>query len=1026
MAKDKKDKRVEILSQNARGIKTDGRLEELFAVMATSKAIAVCLQETWRHGNEVLEHGQFRMITAGLDQTLLKGKRGSQGVAIALNPDGVSAWKAAGCESHTDLGARVMAVRLLLKDKQSRDVGVFLISAYAPVGNAPDDVWDIFFEQLDRCIARKKREDILVIGTDSNSSMGRATEQNDGPLSSFGLPHVNESGRRFLSYLTINQLAAMTTSFKKKSYATWIHPRSKKGHQIDHLIVNKEMAHRVIDSGVTSPVLDSDHQAVFLKLRVMKRLKKKTEPRQRMINLDYSKLADVNNRTAFCEEVISNLRTTSHPTYSELADAVQKASLTSLPRKERAQPGWFSTNEKKLLSLIKARNHAMRDVFNRRTRSCTERLQRARKALKSAVKDAKNRWIQNHCKMLNLDTGTKKAWDSLKSLKSGLSKTKPTACRQMKKTDGEICKTPQENATVFYDHFKLLYGRRPSYDSTVLDYLPQNPVVEGCDHTPTDEEIRIATSKLKNNAPGDSGICPQVWKSLLDNDETFEMLKSIVVQLWTTEVVPDEWNVGRLTILPKKGDLSWPKNYRGIMLLEVAYKIIAILLHSRLLPILEGLDHESQCGFRPGRGCTDAIFTIKIALKKRREHGLESWVFFLDLVKAFDRVPRELLWMILSKFGVPEKLISLLKALHNDFKVKFTIDEVTQTLECIIGVKQGDILGPILFTFFIAAVMITWRAQCNIPACIFRSKMDVTLTGRSYRAYGEEFPMQDLEYADDTAVIFDSRDNLVEGVRNIMSQFARFGMEVHSGPIEPRDDSKSEILFCSKPPCLYEDPDTYDNADLSDVIVGENRYIPIVDEFMYLGSMVTRDCSDEADVNRRIQKAGNAFGSLRKCLFSSTQVTHKMKGIVYHTFILPILLYGAECWSLTEHLLNKIRSFHHRCVRSMCRVNRFHTRVHRITMVELLRRLSISSIDTYICRQQLRWAGHVVRMPWTRLPRKMLSSWVRSKRPRGAPRYTYGRSLYKSLRKVGIEVNQWHLMASDKFMWRNIIKNLEL
>ena len=85
----------------------------------------------------------------------------------------------------------------------------------------------------------------------------------------------------------------------------------------------------------------------------------------------------------------------------------------------------------------------------------------------------------------------------------------------------------------------------------------------------------------------------------------------------------------------------------------------------------EGLDHEPQCGFRPERGCIDAIYTIKMALKKRREHGKESWIFFLDLVKAFDRVPRELLWKVLERFEVPNKLINLLKTLHNDFQVKF-------------------------------------------------------------------------------------------------------------------------------------------------------------------------------------------------------------------------------------------------------------------------------------------------------------------------------------------------------------------
>ena len=90
------------------------------------------------------------------------------------------------------------------------------------------------------------------------------------------------------------------------------------------------------------------------------------------------------------------------------------------------------------------------------------------------------------------------------------------------------------------------------------------------------------------------------------------------------------------------------------MLLEIAYKIIAIILHSRLLPIEENLDHEPQCGFCPGRGCMDVIFTIKTAIRKRSDHGIESRVLCLDLVKAFDCVPRDQLCMILTKFGVPK------------------------------------------------------------------------------------------------------------------------------------------------------------------------------------------------------------------------------------------------------------------------------------------------------------------------------------------------------------------------------------
>ena len=59
------------------------------------------------------------------------------------------------------------------------------------------------------------------------------------------------------------------------------------------------------------------------------------------------------------------------------------------------------------------------------------------------------------------------------------------------------------------------------------------------------------------------------------------------------------------------------------MLLETAYKIIAMILHDRPRPIAESLDQEVQCGFRPGRGCVDDMFIVKMATKKRKEHGLE-------------------------------------------------------------------------------------------------------------------------------------------------------------------------------------------------------------------------------------------------------------------------------------------------------------------------------------------------------------------------------------------------------------------
>ena len=74
-------------------------------------------------------------------------------------------------------------------------------------------------------------------------------------------------------------------------------------------------------------------------------------------------------------------------------------------------------------------------------------------------------------------------------------------------------------------------------------------------------------------------------------------------------------------------------------------------------------------------------------------------------------------------------------------------------------------------------------------------------------------------------------------------------------------------------------------------------------------------------------------------------------------------------------------------------------------------------------KQILEHENSLSTMPFHRLPRKMISSWVASNRPVGCPEFTYGRGLDKALRKVGIYKKSWHEIAQDRAQWRNMIKN---
>jgi hypothetical protein len=80
----------------------------------------------------------------------------------------------------------------------------------------------------------------------------------------------------------------------------------------------------------------------------------------------------------------------------------------------------------------------------------------------------------------------------------------------------------------------------------------------------------------------------------------------------------------------------------------------------------------------------------------------------------------------------------------------------------------------------------------------------------------------------------------------------------------------------------------------------------------------------------------------------------------------------------------------------MCRVNLHHTSPHHITCASLVRRLGIHDIDSYFHNRILRWAGHVARIPMSRAPRQLLTSWV------SHSRHVRGVNSWRSIHRTGL------------------------
>jgi uncharacterized protein (UPF0128 family) len=103
-----------------------------------------------------------------------------------------------------------------------------------------------------------------------------------------------------------------------------------------------------------------------------------------------------------------------------------------------------------------------------------------------------------------------------------------------------------------------------------------------------------------------------------------------------------------VTNIHKKGTKSKCENYRGITLWPTAYKLFANIIKNRLNAHLEEEMEEEQCGFRKGRSCSDAIFTVQQIIEKRKENNLPLFLLFIGYENAYDNVNRDKLWEVMD------------------------------------------------------------------------------------------------------------------------------------------------------------------------------------------------------------------------------------------------------------------------------------------------------------------------------------------------------------------------------------------
>ena len=171
-----------------------------------------------------------------------------------------------------------------------------------------------------------------------------------------------------------------------------------------------------------------------------------------------------------------------------------------------------------------------------------------------------------------------------------------------------------------------------------------------------------------------------------------------------------------------------------------------------------------------------------------------------------------------------------------------------------------------------------------------------------------------------------------------------------------------------------------DQGHQLDIFMGDDR-LNQSEEYKYLGVMIGQRNLQEMEINARIAKYSSNTALLYP-LLKDESIPRKSKLIIYQSILKPILLYGAEDWSLTSKTESSLQAAEMRVLRTIVGVTR-RDRIRNATIREKLRDIPLLE---EVERMKLRWYGHIMRMDEERKQKMYLQWKPDAKRPVGRPR----------------------------------------
>ncbi|KAK3556221.1 hypothetical protein QTP70_006736 [Hemibagrus guttatus] len=511
------------------------------------------------------------------------------------------------------------------------------------------------------------------------------------------------------------------------------------------------------------------------------------------------------------------------------------------PRKQ-----WWTLEVRDAVKLKKS----YRAWLARGTPEAAEAYRQAKQTAARVVLEAKTGVWEEFGEAMEEDyqTASGKFWQTIQRLRRG----KQLSANIVYSGDGELLASTGD-----------IVGRWKEYFEDLLNPT-DTPSVEEPEAEDSEVDSFITQAEvpelLGGKAPGVDEIRPEYLKSL--DVVGLSWLTRLCNIAWRSGTVPLDWATGVVIPLFKKGDRRVCSNNRGITLLSLPGKVYSRVLERRVRPLVEPRIQEEQCGFLPSRGTLDQLYTLHRVLEGSWEFAQPVHKCFVDLEKAFDRVPQGILWEVLWEYGVHGPLLRAVRPLYNRSRSLVRIASCKSDLFPVhVGLRQGCPLSPVLFIVFMDRI-----SRCS--------------QGLEGVRFGDH-RISSLIFADDVVLLTPSSLDLQHALGRFAAECEAAGMRVSTSKLE------AMVLDRKKVACTLQ-------------VGGE--VLPQVEEFKYLEVLFTSEGRMDREIDRRIGAAAAVMRSMYRSVVVKKELSRKAKLSIYQSIYVPTLTYGHELWAITKRV----------------------------------------------------------------------------------------------------------------------------